>query len=304
MRCKSIAEGQKTEKRTFSRVLLIFSIFDRFKIEILLFYAIKMDKPEKKRQFYDILSEESDTHSAFAQKTCENSSISKEKRIEMIEFSEQKPTNPLLSDFRVPKLQISSNSSFSLQFFLSTLQIITHYIYTDIRKKPRAFKIGVFSIFIVVSFLIVLQTAKTLTPALFIRLSEAQAGDADLVLSSVALENDTRLTNQSFIANPLHGFRMLDGTNIEKLCEKLQEDVEGCSARWMLLGKTKNQEKSIKSFVFVVDSKKERSIGLGRSSKTNAENLQGNQCFLTESTVRALDIGAENRGFASFSLKV
>ena len=187
----------------------------------------------------------------------------------------------------VKKLLMKTSADITIFSLLGTFQIILSYIMTDIRKKPRSFKIGVFSIFIVVAFLIVLQSAKQLTPALFIQLSEAEAGDYDLMLRSVALENDTRLTNESYSSNPIHGVRLLNGINIEKICDSMEE-IEGCSARWMLMGKTQNLNYSIQTFVMIVDSQKEISIGLGRNSKANSARLQENECFLTESTRRAL----------------
>lgn len=194
-----------------------------------------------------------------------------------------------------PSFQFYLNSSpgFTLYSLLGTLQIIISYILTDMRKKPRSFKIGVFSIFIVVAFLIVLQSAKQLTPALFIRLSEGEAGDADLILSAVALENDTRLTNESYVSNPIHEVRLLNGVNIERVCD-LVEEAEGCSGRWMLIGKTQNFNRSIQTFVIIIDSQKEISIGLGRNSKANSGKLEGNECYLTESTKRALEIQSDS----------
>lgn len=196
----------------------------------------------------------------------------------------------------VKKLLMKTSADITIFSLLGIFQIILSYIMTDIRKKPSTFKIGVFSIFIVVAFLIVLQSAKQLTPALFIRLSEAEAGDYDLMLRSVALENDTRLTNESYVSNPIHGVRLLNGINIEKICDSMEE-IEGCSARWMLMGKTQNLNYSIQTFVMIVDSQKEISIGLGRNSKANSARLQENECFLTESTRRALRIQDDSGNF-------
>lgn len=210
--------------------------------------------------------------------------------IEMTNFAKEKlhlkqtlPYEKTNSPSPLPENDLSISS------IQGSLLIIFTYILTDIRKKPHSFKIGVFSIFIVVAFLIVLETAKLLTPALFIRLSEGEIGDGDLTIRSVALENDTRLTNESYFSNPFHEFRMLNGLNIEKICDLLEE-VEGCSARWMLIGKTKHFNYSIQTFIIIIDSQKEKSIGLGRNSKANVEKLGNNECFLTESTMRSLNI--------------
>ena len=253
------------------------------------------DKPKKNNDLYNLLSNENDftPSKPLNQALLEGSSPLKHPlHIEMTHYAKKTP--------RYSENNLSSKPSFLENFTISsiigTLQIILTYILTDIRKKPQSFKIGVFSIFIVVAFLIVLQSAKQLTPALFIRLSEGQAGDSDMILRSIALENDTRLTNESYFSNPFNKIRLLDGVNIEKICDSLEE-VEGCSARWMMIGKTIKKNHSIKTFVIILDSQKEKSIGLGRNSHANSERLGENECALTESTMRALNIEDDYGGF-------
>ena len=261
-----------------------------------------MDNPKDHKEHYSQLSDEQDS-SKFTKNLSPNKESLKEAlldydtpvknsghSIEMTEFNKNSSYMVFENELK-PSFQFFLNSPTSHNFssLFGTLQIIISYILTDMRKKPRSFKIGVFSIFIVVSFLIVLQSAKQLTPALFIRLSEGEAGDADLILRAVALENDTRLTNESYISNPIHEVRLLNGVNIERVCDMVDE-AEGCSGRWMLIGKTQNFNRSIQTFVIIIDSQKEISIGLGRNSKANEGKLSGNECYLTESTKRALEI--------------
>ena len=253
-------------------------------------------KFDKKKDTYNILSEEKDpSHSHVSGSpliigTSLNQALLKTPphSIEMTKYYER-DSSVFSKSNRSSLKTMHLINKITIISLVGTLQIILSYIITDIRKKPRSFKIGVFSIFIVVSFLIILQSAKHLTPALFIRLSEAQTGDSDLTLRNIALENDTRLTNDTFKSNPLHGLRTLNGKMVERICDELEE-VEGCSARWLLLGKTMKNGKEIKTFVIIIDEEKERSIGLGRNTEINKERLGENECFLTDSTVRSLDI--------------
>jgi len=46
------------------------------------------------------------------------------------------------------------------------------YIVEDIKKKPRSFKIGFFTVFIVVAFLTLLTNIVSLAPVIFVRVSE------------------------------------------------------------------------------------------------------------------------------------
>ena len=92
--------------------------------------------------------------------------------------------------------------------FLGTLNIIFRYLLTDIKKKPRSFKIGVFSIFLVVGFVALMQSVIQLSSVVFLKIAEGQTGDADLILTPTSAENDTRLADDSFTSNPLNSIRL------------------------------------------------------------------------------------------------
>jgi hypothetical protein len=79
--------------------------------------------------------------------------------------------------------------------YMGTLSTILNYISTDIAKKPRSFKIGVFSVFIVVVFLTLLESGLSITPIMFLKIAEDQAGAIDLILAPVAAVNDTRIAS-------------------------------------------------------------------------------------------------------------
>lgn len=118
--------------------------------------------------------------------------------------------------------------------YLNLILLIMHYILTDLKKKPRSFKIGVFAIFIVAGFLATLMGLNQMTPAIFLRLAESQTGDADLILSPISTENDTRLNQENFNKNPINLLRFLDGNKIEQECDDI-DDIYGCSARYYFI---------------------------------------------------------------------
>lgn len=169
------------------------------------------------------------------------------------------------------------------------LTIVLTYIITDIQKKPRSFKIGLFSIFIVVGFLVVMQSALQVSAIVFLKISENQVSDADLILTPIPATNDSRLQDGSFNSNPLNSLRLLDGQFLEDLCDK-SDDIVGCSPRWILFGDaSKPQEKEkLRVYILAFDSLKEQSIGLGRN--LIAPDLKDNECYLTLSTVKSLDL--------------
>lgn len=55
-------------------------------------------------------------------------------------------------------MQAYRKSRLYVPAFKSTLETVMHYIVSDIKKKARAFKIGVFTIFLVVSFVVTLKS--------------------------------------------------------------------------------------------------------------------------------------------------
>ena len=65
----------------------------------------------------------------------------------------------------------------------SNLIVTINYLKSDLIKKQRAFKIGLVSIFLVVFFLTLLLNAIELCSCIFIKLSEEQTGEIDLIFT-------------------------------------------------------------------------------------------------------------------------
>ena len=63
------------------------------------------------------------------------------------------------------------------------LLILLNYLISDLKKKQRTFKIGLASVCLVVSFLVLLQSAISISGLMFIKLSESNVGEADIIIS-------------------------------------------------------------------------------------------------------------------------
>ena len=194
--------------------------------------------------------------------------------------------SPIKSNMKIVKIKDFRGSS-----FVGVFSIILAYIINDIQKKPRSFKIGLFSIFIVVGFLVLMQSALQLSPLVFLKISESQIGDADFILTPIASANDSRLQDSTFNSNPLNSIRLLDGPFLEDLCDRMPQ-LMGCSPRWVLFGDVYNEEnEKLRVFVLAFDYLKEKSIGLGRNFI--GPEISGNESYLTISTVTSLKLSTK-----------
>lgn len=72
--------------------------------------------------------------------------------------------------------QLQAQSIFSL------LKTISAYLYSDIRKKQRSFGIGVFTVFLVVSFITTLKSMIDVAPIAMLKVGQDQAGSIDLMM--------------------------------------------------------------------------------------------------------------------------
>ena len=58
------------------------------------------------------------------------------------------------------------------------------YVRSDISKKPKSFCIGVFTVFLVVSFITALKSLIDVAPIAFLKVGQDQAGAIDFSLKS------------------------------------------------------------------------------------------------------------------------
>jgi len=177
---------------------------------------------------------------------------------------------------------IKSELQFKFKEIVGALSILLNYIITDIDKRPRTFKIGVFSVFLVVTFLVVLQSALHMTPIVFLRLAENQSGQYDFTLQPVAAVNDTRLDS----TNADSGQTFFRGLNFTQLQQQLEDvsEISALAPRWILpvsVSNPKTPETSYQVLALVLDSKLERENGFG--SNIDLKDLGEKECWITES---------------------
>ena len=184
------------------------------------------------------------------------------------------------------------------------LIVTINYLKSDLIKKQRAFKIGLISIFLVVFFLTLLLNAIELCSCIFIKLSEEQTGEIDLIftpyLTSHSVSNQksgfdsffynktTEKRNSTFNLNNLN---FLNFYEIEKKLENLSY-IEGVTPRWMITGKAKKigegNNDNFKTNIFIIDSAIENNIGIGR--KLSLAELKENECYISTTLFDALKL--------------
>ena len=194
--------------------------------------------------------------------------------------------------------------------FISNLNVIIKYLKSDLIKKQRSFKIGLVSVFLVVFFLTLLLNAIQLCPSIFIKLSEEQNSEIDLLLTPYLTRKnvdikksgfDTLIYNKISLTNALTtnykiNFNFLNFYEIKEKLENIPF-IEGLSPRWIIQGKASNKNEKKKIFsefltnIIILDSSIENNIGIGRS--LNLPTLQKNECYISTTLGNALklDIG-------------
>ena len=80
----------------------------------------------------------------------------------------------------------------------SNLKVILNYLKSDIVKKQRSFKIGLISIFLVVFFIALLTNTISVSPIVFLRLSENQAGETDIIMTPYFTKQDVSKKSSAF----------------------------------------------------------------------------------------------------------
>ncbi|KRX08929.1 hypothetical protein PPERSA_09033 [Pseudocohnilembus persalinus] len=211
-------------------------------------------------------------------------------------------SDPKPSNFQYTSLDNSSA--------LGLFKILLNYIINDIQKKPRSFKIGIFTIFLVIGFTSAVQSIFQLSPIIFLTISENTAGDADMYIlpdlgqvytsnSNTNINNNFNSNNNSQNSENSINFKLLNQTKINEVCEKMDQ-IEGCSPRWLIFGDlwnpkdfyadTANQNNFLhfSSYIVAGDLKKERSIGVGR--RLDVGLLQKNEAYISESTATGLGL--------------
>ena len=181
--------------------------------------------------------------------------------------------------------------------FISNLRVTMNYLKSDLIKKQRTFKIGLVSIFMVVFFLTLLLNAIELCPSIFIRLSEKQSSDIDLILTPYLISRNAESKKSGFDSfyfnktssnspnNSIFDLSRLSFLNFYEIKEKIGNlsYIEGVSPRWIITGKSSNAGDNTSSKfstnIFILDSAEEINIGIGRD--LNLPELHKNECYIS-----------------------
>ena len=160
--------------------------------------------------------------------------------------------------------------------FVSTLKTIIGFIVGDIVKKPRTFKIGLFSIYIVVAFLIILESVLKLTPSLFLKIAEDQAGQADFVFAPAS-----------------QNAAVIPTINLTEIALKTAglSDVEALAPRWTFpvnVSRADHPNKNYRAIGIVLNSKYERMRGIG--GRLDIGDLGYGKCWISKSLGGLMDV--------------
>jgi len=115
-----------------------------------------------------------------------SSSDEEEKEEDLPQFSE-KPSSEEVKNPDVEENNLLLNeesvknfdSGIYEQTFKSMLRTIINYILSDIQKKKRSFRIGVTTIILVVTFIVLLKSLVDIAPIAFLKVGQDQAGTFD-----------------------------------------------------------------------------------------------------------------------------
>ena len=192
--------------------------------------------------------------------------------------------------------------------FISNLTVASYYVKSDLIKKQRDFKIGIFAVFLVVFFLTILLNAIQYSSTIFIKLSEESNSEIDFILTSSLQSQNVKSKQSIFDTNfyqkktikysntSNYNLSNLNFLNYYEIKEKLANlsFTEGISPRWFILGKAShinnktNVSNEFNTNILILDSAEENNIGLGR--ELNLPELKLYECYISQTLANALKV--------------
>ena len=73
---------------------------------------------------------------------------------------------------------------------MENIKVVTNYLKSDLVKKQRSFRLGLITIFLVVLFISILMNFIIISPIIFLKLSENQIGEGDLIMTPLLMQKD------------------------------------------------------------------------------------------------------------------
>ena len=192
--------------------------------------------------------------------------------------------------------------------FISNLKVSIYYLKSDLIKKQRDFKIGLLAVFLVVFFSTLLLNAIQYSSTIFVKLSEEEESEIDLILSPNVMNKEVEAKKSIFESNfyskkqitfsnsSNYTFSNLNFLDLYEIKEKLANlsFIEGISPRWFIFGKASDKNKGnyisneFKTSILVLDSFSENIIGIGRA--LNLPELKINECYISSTLSNALKV--------------
>lgn len=147
----------------------------------------------------------------------------------------------------------------------------TKYSLSDVLHTPRNFAVGLCTVFIVVCFVGVLQNAVVRSSEIFVRLSEEQTGEIDVLFVP---EYPSISLNQTFMETSFRGISALAGT----------------VPRWTIAATAVGPLGSDTCIVLVFDTIREQNLGLGRTWLRRP--LASDETYVSSALLRRLGVVA------------
>ena len=79
---------------------------------------------------------------------------------------------------------IPSSNEVKKRLCCADLRVILNYLIAETQKKLTGFRIGIFTVFMVVTFIVMLKSVIQITPILFVKLGQQEAGAIDFQIIS------------------------------------------------------------------------------------------------------------------------
>eukprot|EP01132_Coremiostelium_polycephalum_P006778 gene6778-8410_t len=202
---------------------------------------------------------------------------------------------------------------FSLRYtLLGDLRVAIKYVYNNSKKNLKSLILGLLTVFLVVLFISFLQNLIQASPIVFLKLSEDQSGELDLVLTasgdSIASTN-TSLQSGGGLKGISYGQRdegvgapspfptsfsdfdinkyFINSTYLTKTLAPASM-VHGVAPRWMSLAVMRSETVEASLILLVMNTQLEKDLDLGRG--WNHPPLVGNQAHITSTFLRRIGV--------------
>jgi len=221
------------------------------------------------------------------------------------------------SECNLADIQIFEEEKVHEAKFFNILVLIS-FILADLEKKPRSYKIGVFTVTLTISFVVLLYSMLDILPLVLIKQVQDIVGEADFVYSAPSADQRSQSADENIYSGRYGANRVVPGEtslpfiNYTQLVlnSESSEDFEGFSPRWIGVAdfaSPEDTEKTTSGVVMILDTELGVEIGLGRDFTKTI--LGKDQTFVTLSALKYLGIDSngvdevqiiiDTRGFLS-----